>query len=91
MLTLKSAREIEQMKESGQILAGIHVALRDFIQPGITTHQIDQFVQERIEKHGAVAAQIGYDGYQFATCTSCLLYTSPSPRDRTRSRMPSSA
>ena len=23
--------------------------------------------------------------------TSCLLYTSPSPRDRTRSRMPSSA
>jgi len=29
----------------------------------------------------------GYD----AMWTSCLLYTSPSPRDRTRSRMPSSA
>ena len=33
----------------------------------------------------------------FVTCrasndaTTCLLYTSPSPRDRTRSRMPSSA
>ena len=25
------------------------------------------------------------------TVNSCLLYTSPSPRDRTRSRMPSSA
>ena len=25
------------------------------------------------------------------TIKSCLLYTSPSPRDRTRSRMPSSA
>ena len=24
-------------------------------------------------------------------CCTCLLYTSPSPRDRTRSRMPSSA
>ena len=24
-------------------------------------------------------------------CKNCLLYTSPSPRDRTRSRMPSSA
>ena len=24
-------------------------------------------------------------------CNICLLYTSPSPRDRTRSRMPSSA
>ena len=27
----------------------------------------------------------------FIQCTPCLLYTSPSPRDRTRSRMPSSA
>ena len=26
-----------------------------------------------------------------AQATTCLLYTSPSPRDRTRSRMPSSA
>ena len=26
-----------------------------------------------------------------AECERCLLYTSPSPRDRTRSRMPSSA
>ena len=25
------------------------------------------------------------------SCNICLLYTSPSPRDRTRSRMPSSA
>jgi dCTP deaminase len=27
----------------------------------------------------------------FALCRSCLLYTSPSPRDRQKSRMPSSA
>ena len=27
----------------------------------------------------------------FDLCSICLLYTSPSPRDRTRSRMPSSA
>ena len=29
--------------------------------------------------------------YALASCLTCLLYTSPSPRDRTRSRMPSSA
>ena len=29
--------------------------------------------------------------YSYETVTTCLLYTSPSPRDRTRSRMPSSA
>ena len=39
-----------------------------------------------------------YDGYNFtvyrheyANPNSCLLYTSPSPRDRQKSRMPSSA
>ena len=31
-----------------------------------------------------ISTALGEDG-------SCLLYTSPSPRDRTRSRMPSSA
>ena len=31
------------------------------------------------------------DGYKAAELCACLLYTSPSPRDRTRSRMPSSA
>ena len=31
------------------------------------------------------------NGNSFSTYSPCLLYTSPSPRDRTRSRMPSSA
>ena len=32
-----------------------------------------------------------YTGHLFPLMYGCLLYTSPSPRDRTRSRMPSSA
>ena len=31
------------------------------------------------------------DGYPDGTYKGCLLYTSPSPRDRQKSRMPSSA
>ena len=31
------------------------------------------------------------DGFLWQQVEDCLLYTSPSPRDRTRSRMPSSA
>ena len=33
----------------------------------------------------------GYDAWSFYYSQCCLLYTSPSPRDRVRSRMPSSA
>lgn len=70
MITLKSAREIETMHESGKVLAAIHIQLRDFIKPGITTLDIDKFVHQKIEAAGAVAAQIGYNGYEYATCTS---------------------
>ena len=38
-----------------------------------------------------VALEAVEDGYGETRISSCLLYTSPSPRDRTRSRMPSSA
>ena len=39
--------------------------------------------------HPSVTTQIGFPIVEIPGC--CLLYTSPSPRDRTRSRMPSSA
>lgn len=70
MITLKSAREIGQMKESGAILAGIHKQLRTVIKSGITTNEINQFVHRKIEEAGAVAAQIGFEGYEYATCIS---------------------
>ena len=37
----------------------------------------------------SILSHVISSGYGYAI--SCLLYTSPSPRDRTRSRMPSSA
>lgn len=58
------------MKESGAVLAGIHKQLREVIKPGITTNEIDQFVHKKIEEAGAVAAQIGFEGYEYATCIS---------------------
>ena len=46
--------------------------------------QIDEDILNMIAERMRIAREIG----QYK---SCLLYTSPSPRDRTRSRMPSSA
>lgn len=70
MITLKSPREIEAMDESGELLADVHRHLRKLIQPGISTWKIDQFCQKYIEDHGGIAAQIGFEGYKYATCTS---------------------
>ena len=70
MITLKSPREIEMMDESGELLADVHRHLRTFIKPGITSWDIEVFVRDFIESHGGVAAQIGYEGYKYATCCS---------------------
>lgn len=70
MITRKSPREIEMMNKSGDVLADIHERLRDFIKLGVTGSEIDQFVMDIIEEHGAVAEQIGYQGYEYATCVS---------------------
>ena len=42
-------------------------------------------------KLATVTLHVGLGTFQPVTSDTCLLYTSPSPRDRTRSRMPSSA
>lgn len=70
MITLKSAREIELMEESGKILAGVHIGLRDLIKPGIDMWEIEEFAKEYITSRGAIPAQIGFEGYEYATCVS---------------------
>ena len=70
MITLKSTREIDAMAESGALLASIHEKLRDFIKPGVTGTEINKFFQDHIEAAGGIPEQIGFEGYEYATCVS---------------------
>jgi methionyl aminopeptidase len=70
MIVLKSAREIEKMKEAGRILAACHKEIKKLIIPGITTWEIDSFVESFLKQHGATPEQKGYRGYEYATCAS---------------------
>ena len=57
------------------------------LEPNDLAADATVFGKRRLIK-GALSKQ---DTDHFVLLTTCLLYTSPSPRDRTRSRMPSSA
>lgn len=70
MIHLKSLREIDQMKEAGKLLAECHKQIANMIKPGVTTMEIDAFVEEFLKKHGATPEQKGYRGYPYATCAS---------------------
>ncbi|WP_078577301.1 type I methionyl aminopeptidase [Salipaludibacillus agaradhaerens] len=70
MIQRKSAREIEMMKEAGKLVASIHRKLATLIEPGITTLELDAYVEKTLTQFEAKPAQKGYQGYKFATCAS---------------------
>ena len=45
-ITIKSAREIELMRESNKRIAEVHKAMEEIIKPGITTWEIDEFAEK---------------------------------------------
>src|SRR5699024_399286 len=58
------------MHEAGKLLVKTHKEIAKMIKPGITTMEIDEFVDQFLEKHGATAEQKGFQGYPYATCAS---------------------
>lgn len=58
------------MYEAGKLLAKTHKEIAKMIEPGITTMEIDKFVEEYLKAHGAIAEQKGFQGYPYATCAS---------------------
>ncbi|MCK9443237.1 MAG: type I methionyl aminopeptidase [Tissierellaceae bacterium] len=70
MIILKSQQEIEYMKKAGELLANVHKELARLIKPGVTTMELDEFVEDYLRKHNAFPEQRGYHGYPYATCAS---------------------
>lgn len=62
MISIKSKSEIEKMKKSGEIVATAFEKLKEVIQPGITTGELDRIVEEHIRKSGAIPSFKGYKG-----------------------------
>ncbi|HLR02729.1 MAG TPA: type I methionyl aminopeptidase [Virgibacillus sp.] len=70
MITRKSKREIELMQKAGDILVQCHKEIKKMIKPGITTKQIDEFVEGFLKSHDATPEQKGFNGYPYAICAS---------------------
>lgn len=56
----KTAEELEIMREAGRIVARTHEALREALQPGVSTWELDQVARQLYDKHGAKSAFLNY-------------------------------
>jgi methionyl aminopeptidase len=66
----KSEEEIGKIRQAGRVVALCHDAIAKRIAPGVTTLEIDRFVERLMAENGAYPAQKGYMGYPYSTCAS---------------------
>ena len=60
MISVKTPREIEFMREACKVAAGILDAVEKYIKPGMTTKELDQIAEEYVLSQGAKPAFKGY-------------------------------
>lgn len=71
MIAIRTAREIELLREANQIVAEVLTTLADAVEPGVTTGELDATAEEIIRSYeGAKPAFLGYHGYPKSTCIS---------------------
>lgn len=70
MISIKTEKQIAGMKRSGVILTKTHHAIRRILRPGLTTLQINDFAEKFMRYKNSIPAQLGYEGFPYALCTS---------------------
>ena len=60
MITIKSKKEIELMKEAGRLTALTYDYIEKIIKPGMSTYELDKMAENFIREHGGIPAEKGY-------------------------------
>ncbi|MEG2938923.1 MAG: M24 family metallopeptidase, partial [Oscillospiraceae bacterium] len=70
MIVLKTAKELETMKEAGRISAGALRIAKQALKPGVTTAHIDDEVRKYILSQDAIPSFLHYEGFPKTACIS---------------------
>ena len=60
MVTIKSPKELEKMKEACKLTGFVYQEIEKYIKPGLTTMDLDRFAEKIIRQNGGIPAQKGY-------------------------------
>lgn len=84
MISIKSAKQIDKMRESCKLTKELFLILEDKIKPGITTKELDTIAYNFYKKHGAIPNFLNYNGYPATICASVndeVVHGIPSKRE----------
>ena len=83
MIFIKTIEEIKIMTQSCQILSKVMKELKDKVEPGITTNELNKIAEDLIFGFGAKPGFKGYGGFPSTMCTSIneqIVHAVPSDR-----------
>lgn len=70
MINRKSRDEIKRMKHAGHIVALVHQKMKEVIEPGISTKELDSIAYSIIKHERAIPTFLGYHGFPGSICAS---------------------
>jgi methionyl aminopeptidase len=70
MIILKSERDLQAMRPACTLAGTVLEEIAAFIQPGVTTKQVDEFAAARMKSYGAKSAFLGYRKFPAHLCLS---------------------
>ena len=70
MISVKTDKEIELMRESCKIVRDALGFVGSKIQAGMTTKEVDELVERYIRSYGAYPSCLGYGGFPASACVS---------------------
>ena len=70
MIIAKSAKDMDKMRDVGELIAEVREALRVMVKPGVSTMDLNKAADKMIRDAGAIPTFIGYHGFPFAICAS---------------------
>lgn len=70
MINKKSRDEIKKMRHAGHIVALVHQKMKQVVEPGISTKELDNIAMQIIKENKAVPTFLGYSGFPACICTS---------------------
>jgi len=70
MIIIKSDSEIDLMRESGKVTGYILKELENVIKPGLSTADVNHFVEKTIRDAGMIPTFLGYGGFPASACVS---------------------
>lgn len=70
MISIKNHNQIDKMRSAGHLLYDTLQFVKEKVQPGISTYELDRYAEEFIRAGGGIPSFKGYEGYPAALCTS---------------------